>query len=240
MKKDKNNTLKDKLINIIKEEIEEGKYKIDDMLPREIDYQEKYNISRITIRSAMSELQNLGYIEKIKGKGTFVRKTKISEPLLKIESFTEEMKQKGLIPSAKNANICIIGADKNCAEIFGIALNTPIYKLTRTRLINNIPIAFVTTYLKTEFDLTLNNSVYNSSLYDYLKTEFNISIKKVKQYISASNITQDVIDNLKCSEKEVILTLKRIGYIDNMDKPFEYTIANYIGSKYEYYFELER
>lgn len=240
MRKEKNNTLKNKLINIIKEEIEQGKYEVNDILPREIDYQQKYNVSRITVRSAMSELQNLGYIEKIKGKGTFVRRTKISEPLLKIESFTEEMEQKGLIPSTKNSNICIIGADKNCSEIFKIPLNTPVYKLTRIRLINNVPIALFTTYLRTDYNLTSENEVYNSSLYNYLSKEHNISINKVKQYISASNITDEVIKTLKCSEKEVILVLKRIGYIENMEEPFEYTIAKYIGSRYEYYFELER
>ena len=57
----KKGTLKEKLINIIKKEIEEGVYNINDVLPREIDYQHKYNVSRITVRSAMSELQNLTY-----------------------------------------------------------------------------------------------------------------------------------------------------------------------------------
>lgn len=232
-------TLKEKLINIIKKEIEEGVYNINDVLPREIDYQHKYNVSRITVRSAMSELQNLGYIEKIKGKGTFVKRKKISEPLLKIESFTDEMKQKGLIPTIKDANISIIGADKICAEIFNIPINTPVYKLKRIRFINNIPIALFTTYLKTEFTLTLDNKVYNNSLYEYLKSQ-NISINRIKQYISASGARKEMVERLKCREDEPILILKRIGFIDDSESPYEYTIAQYVGSKYEYYFELRK
>lgn len=238
LKSDKS-TLKDQLINIIKKEIEEGVYNVNDILPREIDYQEKYNVSRITVRSAMSQLQNLGYIEKIKGKGTFVKKQKISEPLLKIESFTDEMKQKGLIPTTKSANIAIIGADIICAEALNIPLNTPVYKLTRIRLINNVPVALFTTYLKTDFNLTLDSNVYNNSLYEYLNKE-NIVIKKIKQYISASGARKDMIEKLKCREGEPILVLKRIGFIDDSDTPYEYTIAQYVGSKYEYYFELEK
>lgn len=237
MLKNNDKTLKEQLIDIIKNEIEEGVYNINDALPREIDYQEKYNVSRITVRSAMSELQNLGYIEKIKGKGTFVKRKKISEPLLKIESFTDEMKQKGLIPTTKDSNISIVGSDKQCSEIFNIPINTPVYKLTRIRLINNMPIAFFTTYLKTDFNLTLDSSVYNSSLYDYLNKQ-NIYIKKVKQYISANSAGKEMVEKLKCIQNEPILVLKRIGFIDDTENPYEYTIAQYVGSKYEYYFEL--
>ena len=233
MLKNNDKTLKEQLIDIIKNEIEEGVYNINDALPREIDYQEKYNVSRITVRSAMSELQNLGYIEKIKGKGTFVKRKKISEPLLKIESFTDEMKQKGLIPTTKDSNISIVGSDKQCSEIFNIPINTPVYKLTRIRLINNMPIAFFTTYLKTDFNLTLDSSVYNSSLYDYLNKQ-NIYIKKVKQYISANSAGKEMVEKLKCIQNEPILVLKRIGFIDDTENPYEYTIAQYVGSKYEY------
>ncbi|MDE6182390.1 MAG: GntR family transcriptional regulator, partial [Eubacteriales bacterium] len=50
MLKKGNTTLTEQLVNIIKEEIEQGLYDVYDMLPREIDYQKKYNISRITVR----------------------------------------------------------------------------------------------------------------------------------------------------------------------------------------------
>ncbi len=240
MLKKGNTTLTEQLVNIIKEEIEQGLYDVYDMLPREIDYQKKYNISRITVRAAMNELQNLGYIERIKGKGTFIKKTRISEPLLKIESFTEEMKNRGLIPDTKDASIQIIGASKKCSEILKVAPNSPVYKLTRIRLINNIPIAFFTTYLKSDYSLTLDSNVYNNSLYKYLDNTHNISIQRVKQYISVGLAKDEMVQMLKCKENEPILILKRIGFIDDSEKPYEYTIAKYIGSKYEYYFELKK
>ncbi len=239
MEKEDKKTLTEQLVDIIKTEIENGTYKVNDLLPREIDYQEKYNVSRITVRSAMAKLQNLGYIEKIKGKGTFVKSQKITEPLLKIESFTEEMKQKGVIPTTKNANISIIGADEECAKVLNIPVNTPVYKLTRIRLINDTEIGLFTTYLKTDFPLTLDNNVYNNSLYAYLNSQ-NIFINKIKQYISASSAKKDMLESLNCKKNEPILVLRRIGFIDDSQNPYEYTIAKYIGSRYEYYFELSK
>lgn len=239
MLKKGNTTLTKQLVNIIKEDIEKGLYD-NNMLPREIDYQKKYNISRITVRSAMNQLQNAGYIERIKGKGTFVKSKKISEPLLKIESFTEEMENRGLIPDTKDASILIIGADKKCSEILNIPINTPVYKITRIRLINDISIAFFTTYLKNDYTLTLDSSIYNNSLYNYLANEHNISIERVKQYISVDLAKKEIVEKLKCKKGEPILVLKRIGFIDDSENPYEYTIAQYIGSKYEYYFELRK
>lgn len=53
-------------------DIKKKKYKEGDMIPSENKLCEIYNISRPTVRQAIGELTNLGYLYKIKGKGTFV------------------------------------------------------------------------------------------------------------------------------------------------------------------------
>ena len=234
-------TLKDKIIYTIRNQIENGVYEVNDMLPREIDYQKEYNVSRITVRSAMNELQALGYIEKIKGKGTFVRKNKISEPLLKIDGISPQMKEKGLIPKVKQSNISIIGADKHLSKIFNISLNSPVYKLDRIRFLNDVKIGYFTSYLKSDYPLSLNSDTYNTMrLYQYLEKTHNIVIKKVEQSLSATLADEDIAKKLDCKLNDAILILKRKAYINIAEPPYEYTIARYIGSEYEYYLELER
>ncbi|MGD1823596.1 MAG: GntR family transcriptional regulator [Pleomorphochaeta sp.] len=56
----------------IKSEIEQGKYLLDEMLPSERIYVNKYNADRTTIRKAFDLLVEQGYIEKKPGKGSFV------------------------------------------------------------------------------------------------------------------------------------------------------------------------
>ena len=56
----------------IKKEIRTGILKPGDKLPSESEMQKKYNISRVTIRNAMAELESEGYIIKVQGKGSFV------------------------------------------------------------------------------------------------------------------------------------------------------------------------
>lgn len=56
----------------IKADITGGKYRAGDILPTEAELAGKHFTSRITIRKAMSLLQNEGYINRIPGRGTFV------------------------------------------------------------------------------------------------------------------------------------------------------------------------
>ncbi|MCI9218605.1 MAG: GntR family transcriptional regulator [Lachnospiraceae bacterium] len=56
----------------VREQIESGILKPDDKLPTEAEYAEIYNVSGITIRRALTELAEEGYIRRLKHKGTFV------------------------------------------------------------------------------------------------------------------------------------------------------------------------
>jgi len=60
--------LKEDILN----DIENKKYKSNDMITSENELCKIYNISRPTVRQAIGELTNMGYLYKIKGKGTFV------------------------------------------------------------------------------------------------------------------------------------------------------------------------
>src|SRR5699024_6684123 len=58
--------------NEIKQWILEGKYPVGSKIPSESQIQEKYKVSRHTVRLAISELVNEGYLQKKQGAGTFV------------------------------------------------------------------------------------------------------------------------------------------------------------------------
>ncbi len=56
----------------IKEQIENGTLKVNDKLPTEAEYVEMFQVSTITVRRALTELADEGYIKRLKHKGTFV------------------------------------------------------------------------------------------------------------------------------------------------------------------------
>lgn len=63
----------------LKAKIESGELKSGDQLPTEAEISKQYNVSRITSKRALTELENANLIYRIQGKGSFVN----SLPLLK-------------------------------------------------------------------------------------------------------------------------------------------------------------
>ena len=77
------------LKNIIKGKIDSGEIGINDKIPSEAELAEQYEVSRITVRSALSELVTDGYLVKKQGKGTYASKPKLSRPIEDSLGFSE-------------------------------------------------------------------------------------------------------------------------------------------------------
>lgn len=109
------------LKNLIIEKIECGDYSEETKIPSEQELCEHYDISRPTVRQAITELTNNGYLYKEKGKGTFVAKTKTKVDIKNYTGFTDSIldsQDPGLhnIISIKS----IMGSELKCPEsIFG-------------------------------------------------------------------------------------------------------------------------
>lgn len=79
------------LKNLIIEKISTGEYREESKIPSEQEFCEQYEISRPTVRQAISELTNNGYLYKEKGKGTFVAKSKSKVDIKNFTGFTDSI-----------------------------------------------------------------------------------------------------------------------------------------------------
>ena len=68
-----------KIYQIIRQEILTGVWKPGEKLPTETEYAEKFSIARNTLRAGLKKLEDEGYIDRIKSKGTFVKLPKVSQ-----------------------------------------------------------------------------------------------------------------------------------------------------------------
>lgn len=68
----KNEPLYQKIIREILNDIKSEKYKVGDKIPSEKELSQKYGVSRITSKNALDKLSDMGFINRMPGKGTFV------------------------------------------------------------------------------------------------------------------------------------------------------------------------
>jgi len=157
--------VKEDIINKIKE----GIYSIEEKVPGENELQKIYNVSSITVRKALADLVNEGYLYRIQGKGTYVAKPKINR-LLNLMSFTEEMKGKGIEPSTRILEIKTI-VDEAISKKLKISEDSGITMVKRLRLADGIPIALQTSYVPASIlsSTDADQLRHESSLYAVLK-----------------------------------------------------------------------
>ena len=104
------------LKEIIKRRIKSGELLPNDILEPEEEMCKKYNISRNTVRKAISELEHEGLVYKIQGRGTFIKSPKISHRFVTVVSFTEELLARGIRPSSKLLGLEVKKANEEIAK----------------------------------------------------------------------------------------------------------------------------
>jgi GntR family transcriptional regulator len=84
------------LAGLLRGRIGRGELTRGDRIPSEAELGQTYGISRITVRQALSELEREGLLERVPGKGTFVRQTAGRvERMVELTGFGENMKKLG-------------------------------------------------------------------------------------------------------------------------------------------------
>ena len=101
---------------VLRARILDGTYQPHQQMPSEGDMINLFGVSRITVRQALSDLQNEGLIFRIHGKGTFVSKPKAFQDLGRLQGFGEAMRQMGYETYSKVLSIKTVKAEAQVAE----------------------------------------------------------------------------------------------------------------------------
>ncbi|NLJ37542.1 MAG: GntR family transcriptional regulator [Candidatus Atribacteria bacterium] len=208
-------------------------------LPTEIEICKHYDISRPTVRQAINELVTDGYLERVKGKGTLIVRTKINQDyLLVIESFNEEMREKGLVHKTKVLEFEKIPANETISSNLQIKLESEVIKLIRLRSINDEPTLYVKTYLPSHlFQGLLNKDLENNSLYQIIENDYGYQITKSIRTIEAIKADEPLAKLLHIQKGDPIQYIESVSFL-NEEIPFEYTLAFYRGNRNKFRFVL--
>lgn len=162
------------LEDILKKAIEDGTLRSGTRLPTEAELSAQYNVSRITVRKALSTLSQNRLLERKSGKGTFVAERKIQRNISGVLSFTEMCRMLGYEPGAKTIKLAIEDPNEDDIKQMKLASNEKIIAVERIRSVNGTPISIEMTKLPEEFFFLINENLDNTSLYELLSSKFGI------------------------------------------------------------------
>ncbi|QWT17814.1 GntR family transcriptional regulator [Collinsella sp. zg1085] len=127
----------------LKAAISSGQYAPKDKLPSEPELSKRYGVSRITVRRAVEELCDEGYVVKQQGRGTFVSSPPIDRFLLQhdmVKSFSHVCADAGAIPGAQLISREIIPAGAEEQDFLQLDEQDLVLHIRRLRTADNTPI----------------------------------------------------------------------------------------------------
>ncbi len=205
----------DTIYKTIKKQIENGYYKFQSFLPSENTLVGEFNSSRNTIRRAIADLIQDGYVQALHGKGVQV----IFEPTVQslftldgIESFSEATKRINMKHSTKVILFLELYVDEDINKLTGFEIGKEIYYIQRVRIINNTPVIIDHNYFLKDIVKNLTKEIAENSIYHYLENELNINITTSKKSISVEPKTENDDKYLELNELNCIAAVSSNTY----------------------------
>ncbi|GCE14728.1 GntR family transcriptional regulator [Tengunoibacter tsumagoiensis] len=228
------------LKEIMREKMRIGEWKPGDLIPSERELGEVYGISRMTARQAITELVNEGLFYREQGKGTFVSQHKITQQLIHLTGFTEDIGARGQRPGTKVLSAKMVPADEKIAQILRLEPGELIFCLQRLRLADEEPLAVEQSHLHFKgCERLLEEDLEKNSLYRLLETKYGQPLMFAEQELEAGLVSEENTLLLNVPLGSPALFTRRTTYSER-DIPIEYARSVYCGSKYTFYTSLKR
>ena len=231
--------------NKILEDIGNGVYRPGDRLPPEREMCGLFNVSRITVRQALADLEHEGWISRAQGRGTFVTDAgKKKEPrkyehmLNSIYSFSEELKKQGVTPGTRVLSLTRIPAAEPLTEKLQVEPGHMIDVLLRLRLADGNPYVYETSYIPSEYlNGATSGDISRDGLYNTMLKRSGVRPDKAVEIFEAGIAPEYIAEILGCKGVVSIMQIERIAYMG--DTAVEYCNSSVIGDKYRFRVRLD-
>ena len=216
----------------LKEKIHSGELSEGDALPSEEELARAYQVSRMTARQALHGLKTSGYAFSQKGRGTFVTRPKLEKNIMHLMGFTEDMKQRGMVPSSRVLEQLAVKATKDLAHELKVGIGDPVMRLRRLRFADGIPMALEESHIPLIFFPGLEKINFSKqSLYYILREDYGVRVAWADEVIEAMPATREESELLTIPKKASVLSVSRI-IMTTEETPIEVACSRYRGDRY--------
>jgi GntR family transcriptional regulator len=230
------------LANILRESISNGKFTSHQPIPSERQLESLYSVSRTTIRQAIDLLIRQGFIYREHGRGTFVSPQKLQKGISELTSFTEDMKQRGIIPGQRILEIGYIEPPAQVRAHLELRETCrQVLRIERLRLGDALPMGLQTSYyvLPEGGTITRQELEEYGSIYKMLQEKFHLIPTEADETLEVTVATPREATLLQIPPGSPLLLSERTTY-SQYRRVMEFVKILYRGDRYRYLAKLTR
>ncbi|PYI52083.1 GntR family transcriptional regulator [Paenibacillus flagellatus] len=230
--------LYERIARELEAELLSGRYRAGDRFGTERELQERFGVSRATVRKALEGLEADKRIVRVTGKGIVVAPFRLRVELPELLSFSEEMKKRGLVPGTRLIEARVKEPPEEVGSELGLADRERVLTLRRIRLGNGKPIAYTEAYVPESAGLSEADD-YGGSLYDLLFAVSGRCVEEARQTIEADVADDHLARLLDVKPGAALLRFRRIGCCGD-GLPLVYETGAARADRYSYEIRLKR
>jgi len=228
------------LFELLLGQIVGGQIKPHEAIPTELELSEMYGVSRITVRRALDELERRGYIQRERGRGTFVSPAHVQRAAAKLTSFSEEIEARGMRPGGRLLALRREPAAGRIAHELQVEPGTPVWMVERLRLADGECIVLNLSYLHLPDSITLTEEelTRETSLWSILERK-GIRMVAADKTIEATVADEEQARYLQVPRGAPLLLVEGVVFAGD-DTPIEFHQLIGRADRYKYYLHVTR
>lgn len=230
----------------IRKSIEGGALAPGDRLPTVVELCDLYGVSKITVRKAVEQLAEQGFVSSRRGSGTYVKASPEAQG-------SENSAHGGdaLYMGRKDRSIGFMREHQNdgtvTSDIYEFEVVEPpaeiaqrldmepgdfAYHDVRVRRLDGVPIVQEDTYMPLDLASGLKRQHLETSIYDFLRNEKGLKLSSFHRIMRAVAASKVEAERLDIKPNDPLFEIEQIGFLDD-GVPFEYSVSRNVGSRTE-------
>lgn len=189
-------------------------------------------ISKMPVRQAFQKLRSEGLLVVAKGKRPVVGSARVPWNFQQLRGFSEEMRRRGLVPSARLLTLDLGEPDLEVAQALKLTPGERVYSIRRLRSVNGEPVAVVTSYLPARIFAGIEKQdLEKQSLYSIFEQRYKRKLQWAEEIIGAVAAGAEEAKALQTSVGSALLIIRETTY-DSQSVAIEYSLSLLRGDRY--------
>jgi len=180
-------------------------------LPSENQLAEKFGVSRMTARKALTEIEKEGFVKRVPGKGTFVKERLFTQGYFRIRPSKEHARELNMSHKTRVLELRTISPPPEVAH----KLRNPeqVILARRLHLFDEIPVRYEIRYLRSDFcGGILWENLEVDSVHEILVFKYDLPLTKVWQRMEAVALSGEIAALFEVDPGTPAFHIQRLTY----------------------------